>query len=406
MSSSQTDIGGQIIDNSTQPISISNTFQSIFNQSNIILLVWFLAIYFVVYFAIGPMFNRSEEPSSFALGVSRLLDFFILGLFMLFLVVSFFTFSDEQKEQAIEQIYTSTSDYVNRPLALVSSGLFIAIFYFAIYLFRVPMTASTKPMSVNIIETIAWLLFIIILFVDFFKYFLGVSLTEFIKRLNPLPAQAPTKIDDSAITQNHNEVFNISNNLYTYDDAQAICTAYDAKLATYDQIEEAYNNGAEWCNYGWSAGQMAFFPTQKSTWKQLQTNEKHKNDCGRPGVNGGYIANPYVKFGVNCYGKKPIPNDDDLARMTAKQQFVYPKTDEDIKLDAKVKYWKEHANTLLRLNSYNTTDWSMYPPPPPVLAQAPVPMPSPVQAPVPTPVPTPSPVQASAPVPTPAPAST
>ena len=63
-----------------------------------------------------------------------------------------------------------------------------------------------------------------------------------------------------------NEVFNISNNLYTYDDAQAICSVYGAQLATYDQVEEAYKDGAEWCNYGWSENQMAFFPTQKSTW--------------------------------------------------------------------------------------------------------------------------------------------
>ena len=25
-----------------------------------------------------------------------------------------------------------------------------------------------------------------------------------------------------------------------------------------------------------------------------------------PGINGGYIANPNVKFGVNCYGHKQI----------------------------------------------------------------------------------------------------
>ena len=30
---------------------------------------------------------------------------------------------------------------------------------------------------------------------------------------------------------------------YTYEDAQMLCKAYDAKLATYDQIEEAYNKG-------------------------------------------------------------------------------------------------------------------------------------------------------------------
>jgi len=66
------------------------------------------------------------------------------------------------------------------------------------------------------------------------------------------------------------EVFNISNNLYTFDDAKNVCGSYGARLANYDEIENAYNNGAEWCNYGWSDGQMAFFPTQKDTWSVLQ----------------------------------------------------------------------------------------------------------------------------------------
>ena len=57
------------------------------------------------------------------------------------------------------------------------------------------------------------------------------------------------------------EVFNVSRNNYTYDEAKALCKAYGAKLATYNQIEDAYKSGAEWCNYGWSADQMAFYPT-------------------------------------------------------------------------------------------------------------------------------------------------
>jgi hypothetical protein len=105
----------------------------------------------------------------------------------------------------------------------------------------------------------------------------------------------------SPTIQNKNEVFNIANNLYTYDDAQAVCSAYGAQIATYEQVEDAYNQGAEWCNYGWSDGQMALFPTQKDTWNKLQKTKNNKNDCGRPGINGGFIDNPYVKFGVNCF---------------------------------------------------------------------------------------------------------
>jgi NADH:ubiquinone oxidoreductase subunit 3 (subunit A) len=107
----------------------------------------------------------------------------------------------------------------------------------------------------------------------------------------------------------YKEVFNIPGNNYTYLQAQSICSAYDAKLASYDELEDAYNKGAEWCNYGWSEGQMALFPTQKKTYNTLQSIKGHEHDCGRPGINGGYMANPNVRYGINCYGHKPKRNE-------------------------------------------------------------------------------------------------
>jgi hypothetical protein len=82
-----------------------------------------------------------------------------------------------------------------------------------------------------------------------------------------------------------------------------LCAGIESDLRR--EIENSYNNGAEWCNYGWSEGQMAYFPTQKSTWNELQKDDRLKNICGRPGVNGGYMLNPNIKFGANCFGVKP-----------------------------------------------------------------------------------------------------
>ena len=101
------------------------------------------------------------------------------------------------------------------------------------------------------------------------------------------------------------QVFNIPGNYYGYEEANSLCKAYDSRLATYEEVEETYKEGGEWCNYGLSDGQMALFPTQSNTYKNLQTIPGHENDCGRPGVNGGYIANSRVRFGVNCFGQKP-----------------------------------------------------------------------------------------------------
>uniref|UniRef100_A0AB39J763 Extracellular Link Domain-Containing Protein n=1 Tax=Florenciella sp. virus SA2 TaxID=3240092 RepID=A0AB39J763_9VIRU len=106
---------------------------------------------------------------------------------------------------------------------------------------------------------------------------------------------------------NGKEVFHIPDNIFTYDEAKKVCEYYDARLANYDELERSYNNGSNWCSYGWSKDQLALFPTQKSLYNYLKTIPGHEHDCGRPGINGGFFKNKYLKFGVNCYGKKPKP---------------------------------------------------------------------------------------------------
>jgi hypothetical protein len=65
----------------------------------------------------------------------------------------------------------------------------------------------------------------------------------------------------------------------------------ERRLASLEQVIEAYNSGAEWCGYGWTAGGMALYPTQKKTWEELQreVDPGKRTACGRPGVNGGYF---------------------------------------------------------------------------------------------------------------------
>ena len=152
-----------------------------------------------------------------------------------------------------------------------------------------------------------------------------------------------------------NQVFNVPGNKYGYDDAKAVCSAYGARLAKYDEVEDSYKKGGEWCNYGWSDGQMALFPTQQKTYDILQTKKGHENDCGRPGINGGYMANPDLNFGGNCYGKKPSIKPEEANLM--KDTTPYPITMEDINFQNKVGYWKDKVNDIL-VAPFNYKNWS------------------------------------------------
>ena len=132
----------------------------------------------------------------------------------------------------------------------------------------------------------------------------------------PKKHKVENKCDDNE-GDGEKEVFHIPDNIHTFQEAKDLCEVYDARLASYDEIEKAYNKGATWCSYGWSKEQMALFPTQKSVYNELKKLPNHKHDCGRPGVNGGYFKNPNIRFGVNCYGKKPEATENDKSYMHA-----------------------------------------------------------------------------------------
>ena len=151
------------------------------------------------------------------------------------------------------------------------------------------------------------------------------------------------------------QVFNIPSNSYTYTDADALCKAYGATLANYKQIENAYDKGGEWCNYGWSKDQMALFPTQQATWDKLQTIKGHKHDCGRPGINGGYIANPNVRFGVNCYGNKPEISQDEHTQLD--KGFNPPLTKQDKEINQKVHEYQKYLDSIV-VSPFNYNTWS------------------------------------------------
>jgi hypothetical protein len=278
------------------------------------------------------------------------------------LITYYFSLSPTDRENIIEISALNLESFIDKPTSIFSVGLFLITFYIAMYLFSMPFENFQKPFTISFIENIGILLFIIIAVVDFFKYILGISLIDLLNRYFATLWKSPSVSSTTSTPIQSgvkNEVFNIANNLYTYDDAQAICKSYGARLASYDEIEKAYNDGAEWCNYGWSDDQMAFFPTQKSTWNNLQKDEKTKNNCGRPGVNGGYMANPYLKFGVNCFGQKPAPSSDNLLRMKQQQLSpTIPLTPEQEALDKKVQFWKENADKMLVVNSFNNNKWS------------------------------------------------
>lgn len=289
------------------------------------------------------------------------------------------------------QIYNSMNSTISNanPLVLIAlTG--IVLFYFILFSYLgynpIAQRQEQSP-GMKMIELLMWGLLIFLVLINGIQYFFKLDIKTAIKnifqekpevditvapekrfiektgnKLNKDVKKVGEEIENDLGLGNFRkgdgfggEVFNVSNNKYTYDEAQAVCKAYGSQLATYDQIEDAYKSGAEWCNYGWSADQMAYYPTQKSTWKKLQKIKGHKHDCGRPGINGGFIDNPNVRFGVNCFGSKPAISQEEQDMMNSAS--IYPKSKEDRKIDRLVKKYKKNLDNIL-VNPFNYNSWS------------------------------------------------
>ena len=156
------------------------------------------------------------------------------------------------------------------------------------------------------------------------------------------------------------EVFNIDRNEFTYEEAGLVCKALGCKLATYDQVVDAHTKGAHWCNYGWSANQMALYPIQQDQWDKLQTSGLEKS-CGKPGINGGYFSNKSIRFGVNCYGYKPKPDPNKIVFNSSSTGNGKSSTSGTTELDTRLdKYKQMLSDGQLDARPFNSEKWSRY----------------------------------------------
>jgi len=327
-------------------------FYNIFNKSNIIVLFWVLAIYYILYIIL----NVSQQTQYVSMG--RFFDIVVFGIIILYIAITYMFLPLDNQEAILKETGNSYMQYLDDPYSLFSLSLFLIVFYCILFFFNITVNGTDKSFIVSIVESLAWITFAILIIVDFFKYVLGISILSFITDgissfWNQLPKEQAVANAVAVQGGEKDEVFHISNNIYDANDAEAVCSSFGATLANYNQLEDYYKQGGEFCGYGWSADKLALFPTQESSWQKLQ-NTDHKNVCGRPGINGGAF-DPSIKFGVNCFGKKPKATPEDLLAMTT---TVPPKTPEEIAMEQKIQFYKDNADKMMDVVSFNKTQWS------------------------------------------------
>jgi len=265
-------------------------------------------------------------------------------------------------------MYNYLNSYILNPMVFIIIFLIIVAYYvFSSSLANNGSNDGNQDISGNTSKIMGILIIailVVLIVINAFQYFFSINVTAYIQGLFTPKTNIDIVVDQSTYQpapvpeiKFKKQVFNIPGNYYNFENAKALCQAYGSNLATYEQIEDAYKNGGEWCNYGWSEGQMALFPTQQQTFDNLQKIKGHEHDCGRPGINGGYIANPQIKFGVNCYGNKPKINQEEEELM--KKSTPYPESTQDIIFQKRVDFWKNKVDEIL-VSPFNYDSWGSF----------------------------------------------
>jgi hypothetical protein len=161
--------------------------------------------------------------------------------------------------------------------------------------------------------------------------------------------------------KNPKEVFYIYSK-FNYLEAQEICKSYNGILATPKHLEEAYSNGANWCNWGWLSDGTIGYPVQEKYWSDIE--RRHKGHCGpTAGINKLSNIDPLQRYGVNCYGIKP--------KKTKKDKELYAVVDDSeeslnsqiqkckiSKQKAKKQKWLSKQKKDIRILDFNDSKWS------------------------------------------------
>ena len=261
----------------------------------------------------------------------------------------------------IDDFLNNVSEFGSNPMILIIL-IAVLIIYYIIFAF---LGKGDSEYSSNggfiFIEALLWGLFIILILVNGLVYFFDINIITEIKNLfsNEPEIEIKSIINEAQdneidISLNEKEVYHIPGNRFTYHDAKAVCKAFDADIATFEQLEDAQKHGANWCSFGWSSGQLGLYPTSKKAFDKMKEKKGHEYDCGLPGINGGYIPNPHVKLGSNCYGIKP--KESELEKQYLNEDNGIPKTKKEIIFDERVEYWKNRLGNILLL-PFNSKSW-------------------------------------------------
>ena len=156
---------------------VKTDISKIFNKSNITVILWFLGTFILANIIFRYFFNGSN--STYNLNISKSIDMMFFLFILIISVFGYYTMTENDLSDKFKSFYNDIKVFLDEPDSLINFSLFLIGFYICSFLFNIPMNKNEKPVSVSLIENISWILFVLMLFINGFKYFFDISILNF-----------------------------------------------------------------------------------------------------------------------------------------------------------------------------------------------------------------------------------
>ena len=254
---------------------VSPWVKDIFNATFLNILFWLMTIYIIYRLGLAMFAKKPEDAvNSGQLTYSRTIDITLALIIIFALVGSYYNLPEDEQDNLVGYTIEWTYNFFNNPWSLLILIWFTIIFFLMVYILRVPTAPDVKPILVKVVEDHIWIFFLIFAIIFFFKYVLNIQIVnlllnnDFMRYLQgagsetaSAPGASPswwttaeqgieqswdnivgetpttnvqpsnttsstssatytTSSSDTSTTCDNNQVFNISQNKYTYKQAQ------------------------------------------------------------------------------------------------------------------------------------------------------------------------------------------
>lgn len=163
----------------------------------------------------------------------------------------------------------------------------------------------------------------------------------------PAPTTSSASASDQPLSHKKEEVFLVKSNIFNKDESNKVCKAlFNSRVATREELNADYNNGANWCNYGWTMDGSAYYP--------LQNNSDTPMCVGSKGLNGGALDGA-PKLGITCYGTKPTENE-----YTSLDKIYRDSSIAEADIAMLEKYREMMSAGKIKVAPFNDKAWSRY----------------------------------------------